>query len=190
MVGGETHSAALDLSTKGRNVASSLAMRLNVELPYDVFKDLTPVSLIASVHNVLVVKPDSRATSAKELIALAKAKPGALSYSTPGVSSQGHIAAEMFNSMFGMNTLHVPYNSMGAAVKDVLGGEEYELVVSAASTMTSLSPARWLRRGRGTATGCVSGHRCGRGRRTCLEHRASVQPPALRGGTRRRIARR
>lgn len=96
---------------------------LNAKLPYDVFKDLTPVSLIASVHNVLVVKPDSRATSAKELIALAKGRPGALSYSTPGVSSQGHIAAEMFNSMFGMSTLHVPYNSMGAAVKDVLGGQ-------------------------------------------------------------------
>jgi tripartite-type tricarboxylate transporter receptor subunit TctC len=96
---------------------------LNAKLPYDVFKDLAPVSLIASVHNVLIVHPESRATSVKELIALAKSKPGGLSYSTPGVSSQGHIAAEMFNSLFGVNTVHVPYTSMASAVKDVMGGQ-------------------------------------------------------------------
>ena len=96
---------------------------LNAKLPYDVFRDLAPVSLVASVHNVLVVNPQSPAKTVGELVALAKAKPGGLSYSTPGVSSQGHIAAEMFNSIFGLNTLHVPYNSMGNAIKDVLGGQ-------------------------------------------------------------------
>jgi tripartite-type tricarboxylate transporter receptor subunit TctC len=96
---------------------------LNSKLPYDVFKDLAPVSLIASVHNVLVVNPESGAATVKELIARAKAKPGALTYSTPGVSSQGHIAAEMFNSLFGVTTVHVPYTSMASAVKDVMGGQ-------------------------------------------------------------------
>ena len=96
---------------------------LNAKLPYDVFKDLAPVSLIASVHTVLVVNPDSKVTSVKELIAAAKAKPGGLSYSSPGVSSQGHIAAEMFNSLFGVSTVHVPYNSVAASVKDVMGGQ-------------------------------------------------------------------
>ncbi len=96
---------------------------LNAKLPYDVFKDLAPVSLIASVHNVLVVNPSSQAMTAKELIALAKSKTGRLTYSTPGVSSQGHIAAEMFNSLFGVSTVHVPYNSVGAATKDLLGGQ-------------------------------------------------------------------
>ncbi|MGH8669945.1 MAG: Bug family tripartite tricarboxylate transporter substrate binding protein, partial [Burkholderiales bacterium] len=96
---------------------------LNAKLPYDVFTDLAPVSLVASVHNVLVVNAGSSVTTARELVALAKSKPGARRFSTPGVSSQGHIAAEMFNFQMGLSTLHVPYNSMGAAIKDVLGGQ-------------------------------------------------------------------
>jgi tripartite-type tricarboxylate transporter receptor subunit TctC len=96
---------------------------LNAKTPYDVFKDLAPVSLIASVDNVLVVAPESPAKDLNGLIALAKSKPAGLSYSTPGVSSQGHIAAEMFNSMFSVRSVHVPYNSMAAAVKDVVGGQ-------------------------------------------------------------------
>jgi tripartite-type tricarboxylate transporter receptor subunit TctC len=96
---------------------------LGAKLSYDVFKDITPVSLIASVHNVLVVSPALGVSNLKELIALAKAKPGALSFSSPGVSSQGHITGEMFNYLFGVSTLHVPYNGLNAAVKDVLGGQ-------------------------------------------------------------------
>lgn len=104
---------------------SNLAVNphLGAKLSYDVFKDITPVSLIASVHNVLVVSPALGVSNLKELIVLAKAKPGVLSFSSPGVSSQGHIAGEMFNFLFGVSTLHVPYNGVGAAVKDVLGGQ-------------------------------------------------------------------
>lgn len=104
---------------------SNLAVNphLGKKLPYDVFKDISPVSLIASVHNVLIVSLGLGVSNLKELIALAKAKPGQLSYSSPGVSSQGHIAGEMFNFLFGVSTLHVPYNGLGAAVKDVIGGQ-------------------------------------------------------------------
>lgn len=96
---------------------------LNNKLPFDVFRDLAPVSLIASVDNVLVVPPQSGVSDVKSLIAKARSKAGGLSYSTPGVASQAHIAAEMFNFMFSARTVHVPYNSVAAAVKDVAGGQ-------------------------------------------------------------------
>jgi tripartite-type tricarboxylate transporter receptor subunit TctC len=96
---------------------------LNNKVPYDVFKDLAPVSLIASVDTVLIVAPDSPAKDVKGLIGLAKSKPAGLSYSSAGVASQAHIAAEMFNFVFSVRSVHVPYNSVAASVKDVLGGQ-------------------------------------------------------------------
>ena len=90
---------------------------------YDVFRDLSPISLMAQVQNVLVVGPTAKIDNVKQLVQAAKAKPSALSYSSPGVGSQAHIAGAMLNSLMNIDTVHVPYNGLGAAMKDVMGGE-------------------------------------------------------------------
>lgn len=102
---------------------SNLAVNphLYSKLPYDVFRDLAPVSLIAQVQNVLVVSPDGGPNSIRELVQAAKAKPGALTYSSPGVGSQAHVAGEMLNTLMDVSTVHVAYSGVGAAIKDVLG---------------------------------------------------------------------
>jgi len=92
------------------------------KLPYDVFRDLMPVTLMAEVQNLLVVNPEVPVKSVAELVALAKAQPGKLSYASPGSGSQPHMAGELLKSMAGIDILHVPYNGTGPAMKDLLGG--------------------------------------------------------------------
>ena len=92
-------------------------------LPYDVFRDFTPVTLLASFSNVLVVNPEVPAKTVPELIALAKAKPGALSYGSPGTGSQAHLGGEFLKLMAGIDIIHVPYNGTAPAMRDLLGGQ-------------------------------------------------------------------
>ncbi len=93
------------------------------KLAYDVFRDLMPVVMIAAVQNVLVLHPDVPARSVQELIALARAKPGILTYASPGHGSQAHMAGELMRGLAGIEMVHVPYTAVGAALKDVLGGQ-------------------------------------------------------------------
>ena len=96
---------------------------LDPNLPYDVFRDFTPVTLLASFSNVLVVNPEVPAKTVPELIALAKAKPGALSYGSPGTGSQAHLGGEFLKLMAGIDIIHVPYNGTAPAMRDLLGGQ-------------------------------------------------------------------
>jgi tripartite-type tricarboxylate transporter receptor subunit TctC len=93
------------------------------KLPFDVVKDFAPVSLMVSVPFVLVVNNAVQAKSVKDLIALAKAQPGKLSYSSAGNGSNLHVAAELFNNLAGTRMLHVQYKGGGPALVAVLGGE-------------------------------------------------------------------
>ena len=92
------------------------------KLSYDVFRDFTPITLIGSVQNVLVVHPSIPAKTVKELIALIKARPGELSFASGGVGSQAHMGGELFKAMTGTNMTHVAYKGVGASLADVLGG--------------------------------------------------------------------
>ena len=92
------------------------------KLAYDVFKDLAPITRIAAVQNVLVVHPEVPAKTVTELIALAKAKPGALNFASPGNGSQAHVAVELLKLRLGLDIVHVPYQGVGPAIKDLLGG--------------------------------------------------------------------
>src|SRR5262245_43459979 len=83
------------------------------KLPYDSLKDFTMVGLIATSPNVLVVHPSLPVKSERELIALAKKRPGELSFSSAGVGSTTHLAGEYFRSMAGLKALHVPYKGSG-----------------------------------------------------------------------------
>jgi tripartite-type tricarboxylate transporter receptor subunit TctC len=92
-------------------------------VPYDPVRDFSPVTLAATAPNVLVVNPALPAKSLAEFIALAKAKPGALSYGTPGIGTSPHLSMELLKSMAGIDLQHVPYRGTAAAVTDVIGGQ-------------------------------------------------------------------
>jgi tripartite-type tricarboxylate transporter receptor subunit TctC len=93
------------------------------QLPYDPVRDFAPITLAATAPNVLVVNPALPAKSLAEFVALAKAKPGALSYGTPGIGTSPHLSMELLKSMAGIDLQHVPYRGTAAAVTDVIGGQ-------------------------------------------------------------------
>ena len=93
------------------------------KLPYDPLRDFDTITLTADSINALVVHPSVAAKNVKELIALAKAQPGKLSYGSSGIGGAGHLAGELFNLMAGVNTVHIPYKGGGPAMVDLLGGQ-------------------------------------------------------------------
>jgi tripartite-type tricarboxylate transporter receptor subunit TctC len=92
------------------------------KLPYDSIKDFSGVTQIASTALVLVISSGSSARSVKELIALAKQKPGVLTYGTSGIGSGTHYVNELFGLAAGINTVHVPYKGIPEIMNDVLAG--------------------------------------------------------------------
>jgi len=93
------------------------------KLPYDPVKGITPVAQLGTGPNALVVHPSVAAKSVKELIALAKARPGQLNYATAGIGSFQHMSSEMFRIMSGVNIVHIPYKGGGPAMLAVIGGQ-------------------------------------------------------------------
>lgn len=96
---------------------------LYTKLNYDPNKDLVPVIALASFSNVLVVNPRVEANSVKDLIALAKAQPGKLTYASSGSGSTIHMSGELFKYMTGVDILHIPYKGSGPAVIDLIAGQ-------------------------------------------------------------------
>jgi tripartite-type tricarboxylate transporter receptor subunit TctC len=109
------------------------------KLPYDPIKSFAPIATLSSAPNVLVVHPDLPATSVKELIALAKAKPGQVQYASGGVGSFQHLGGELFKLMAGVDMLHVAFKGGGPALIDVLGGHTQVIF---ATTITALPHLR------------------------------------------------
>lgn len=93
------------------------------KLSFDTAKDFAPVSLVASLPQILVAHPDFSANTVEELIALAEAKPGELSYGSVGNGSPSHIAGELFGLRTGTQMQHIPYRGGGPAMNDVLGNQ-------------------------------------------------------------------
>jgi tripartite-type tricarboxylate transporter receptor subunit TctC len=93
------------------------------KLPYDTLRDFAPVSMVATSPYVLVVHPSLPVRSVKELIALAKAKPGQITYASGGNGSSAQLAAELFNDMAGVKLREIPYKGAGPALQAVLSGE-------------------------------------------------------------------
>ncbi|HET9043748.1 MAG TPA: tripartite tricarboxylate transporter substrate binding protein [Burkholderiales bacterium] len=105
------------------------------KLPYDPVKDFAPVSLLVSVPNVLLVHPSVPANSVQELVALAKARPGTLNFASPGSGTSGHMSAELFKSLAGIDIVHVPYKGPGPALQDLVAGQVNMLFDTVASSM-------------------------------------------------------
>jgi tripartite-type tricarboxylate transporter receptor subunit TctC len=107
-------------------MATSSTMAINSSiyksLPFDPIKDLMPIVLYARVPFVLVVNPSSPAKTAADLVKLAKAKPGTLTFGTSGTGTASHLFAELFKNQTGIEVTHVPYKSMVQPLNDVLGG--------------------------------------------------------------------
>jgi len=104
----------------------SVAFPMNAavyKLPYDPMKAFTPVVLLGTGTNGLAVHPTLPVKNVKELIALAKARPGQLQYSSAGIGTFQHLSSEMFKSMAGVNILHVPYKGGGPATIDLIAGQ-------------------------------------------------------------------
>ena len=100
---------------------------------YDAIRDFAPITTLASLPNILVVHPSVAATSAKELIALARAKSGTLNYASGLAGTSTHLSGELFNSMAGVKIVGIPYKGGAAAVNDLLGGHVQLMFASAAS---------------------------------------------------------
>ena len=105
--------------------ASTLVLNsvLYKKVPYDPIKDFAPVTLAATAPNILIVNPGVPAKSVADLIALAKQKPGALSYGTPGIGTSPHLCMELLKYMANIDVTHVPYRGTAAAVTDVMSGQ-------------------------------------------------------------------
>ncbi len=91
--------------------------------PYDTLRDFAPVTLVASLPNILVVHPALPAKSVRELIALAKTRPGQLNYSSAGAGTSPHLSMELFRLLAGITLTHVPYKGTGPATIDLVAGQ-------------------------------------------------------------------
>ena len=122
-------------TTTGQAIAPHL-----LKLGYDPLKDLTPVALVVTVPNVLVINNDMPAKSVKELVALIKANPDKYSYGSSGPGSTQHLAGEAFAHALGLKIVHVPYKGSAQALTDLLGGQihmSFDTTSSAISHITS-----------------------------------------------------
>jgi tripartite-type tricarboxylate transporter receptor subunit TctC len=105
-------------------VAPSLAISptLYSKINYDPVKDFAPVSLVATVPNVMITQPSIPAENLQEFIAFAKTKPGALNFGSGGAGTSNHLAGELFNIVAGTKLVHIPYKGVNLAMQDVLSG--------------------------------------------------------------------
>lgn len=112
------------------------------KLPYQTPKDFAPITIIGFAPNVLVVHPTVPANNLKELIALAKQKPGELTYASSGVGTGGHLSMALLMRNAGIKMIHVPYKGAGAATAAVVGGQAQMLFTATAAAMPHVKSGR------------------------------------------------
>jgi tripartite-type tricarboxylate transporter receptor subunit TctC len=117
------------------SAASMINAATKSDLPFDIMKDFAPVALITSTPTVLVVSPEIGAKSVKDLIALAKEKPGMLSFGSSGVGSSTHLALELFNYLAQVKITHIPYTGSPQVVTDLLAGRIHGYFSPASTVM-------------------------------------------------------
>ncbi|MGZ8203935.1 MAG: Bug family tripartite tricarboxylate transporter substrate binding protein [Burkholderiales bacterium] len=101
----------------------SISPAVTTKLPYNVFTDLAPISLVVINPQILVLHPSLPAASVRELVKLAKSKPGQLNYASVGPGSPNHLGMELLKHMTGIDMMHIPYKGTAPAVTDLLGGQ-------------------------------------------------------------------
>jgi tripartite-type tricarboxylate transporter receptor subunit TctC len=149
---GASNTIAADLTAKApadghtllvaTNTGQAIAPHL-LKLGFDPLKQLQPIGLVVVVPNVLVVGDKVAAKDVKELVAAAKAQPGALRYASSGVGSTQHIAGEAFDQAAGIKTVHVPYKGSSQAHVDILGGNVEMMFDTTSSAMPHIKSGRF-----------------------------------------------
>lgn len=107
----------------GHANSNAIAPNVMAKVPFDALNDFTPITYIGYTPNVLVVNPTVAAKSVEELVALARSKPGVLTYASSGVGSTQHLAGALFNQISGTQMTHIPYKGSGQAVVDLVAGQ-------------------------------------------------------------------
>ena len=115
---------------------------LYTKLPYDVLRDLVPVAPLAATPMVLVVHPSMPVRTAKDLVALARARPGQINYGSAGAGSGAHMAAELFRYLTKADIVHVPYKGVAPAMADVIGGQVQVLFTTLPSATAFIKAGR------------------------------------------------
>jgi tripartite-type tricarboxylate transporter receptor subunit TctC len=116
--------AAPDGYTFGTVIAAhAVNATLNPKLPYDTLKDFSYVSLMSVAPLIMIAHPSLPANNVKELVALAKTKPGQLNFASSGVGAAAHLTMEMFKSRMGIEMQHIPYKGTAGALQDIVGGQ-------------------------------------------------------------------
>ena len=133
------------------NTTMAVLPSLRRDLPYDPVKDFQPITLLTTSPYLLVIHPALPAANVKELIALAKAKPGRIDYATPGRGTSNHLAAEMFRVMSGADFTHVPFKGTAQAYTSVMGGHVSMMFSSTASVLPHVRAGRLRALGISTA---------------------------------------
>ncbi len=146
LIGELTARAAPDGYTLLQASSTFLFAPLFEETKYDAIKDFVPIVMIAKAPNVITVHPSLPVKTVKDLIALAKAKPGVLNYGTGGTGSSLHLAAELFKQMANVNIARVNYKGTGPAVNDLIGGQVQIVFATTQSVMGHVAShrLRWL----------------------------------------------
>jgi tripartite-type tricarboxylate transporter receptor subunit TctC len=138
------------LTTTGSNYAGSAALYAG-KLPYDPVKDFTGVTQVASTPLILVVAPSLGAKSVKELIALAKAKPGQINFGSSGLGSGPHYGAELFNLKADIKAVHVPYKGSPEAMTDIMAGRVHYMLSPVLAAVPLVRSGRMIALGVTTA---------------------------------------
>jgi len=140
----------------GSTGSQTIVPSLRSNMPYDPVKDLLPVSLVGVAGTVLAVRADLPAKTVRELVALARANPGKLSYASSGNGSTQHLGGALFNLVARVDMLHVPYKGNAPALADVVGGQ-VDMMFSAAPPALPLAKAGKLRLLGVSTTGRLAG---------------------------------
>ena len=122
--------------------AHSVAAAIYAKLPYDTVKDFAGITLTASGPALLLVSPALGVKSAKDLIALAKAKPGQFNFSSAGIGSGAHFAAELFKNMAGIDVVHVPFKGIPEAITETMTGRVQFFLSPLASALNLVKEGR------------------------------------------------
>ena len=126
----------------GANGTNAINPGLYPKLAVDPARDLAPIGMVASSPMILVVHPAVPANSIKELITVAKARPGTVNFASSGNGSTAHLSSELFKSMAGVNIVHVPYKGAGPALTDLVGGQVQIMFTGISSTLPYVKSGR------------------------------------------------
>ena len=127
-------------------VMSSISLAFDTtiykDLPYDAVRDLAPVGLVATQPNILAVHPSLPVKSVSELLAQARARPGAINYASAGNGSGPHLATELLKMLAGISLTHITYKGTGPALNDLLGGQVQMMIAVMASTLPHVASGK------------------------------------------------